>query len=169
MTKNCLNCNREILAKDHKSLRDFTVKKFCSRSCAVSMNNKLFPKKVKQPPKPKKARQISQMNSVTKDELLARSKHYQSARNTIRIYAKRCYDDNNMPKRCIVCGYDRCYEVAHVRSVADFPGHATIGEINHISNLVGLCPTHHWEYDNGFIFKEDLEKLVPAKGIEPIP
>jgi predicted restriction endonuclease len=24
-------------------------------------------------------------------------------------------------------------------------------EINHIDNLVGLCPTHHWEFDAGLI------------------
>ena len=27
----------------------------------------------------------------------------------------------------------------------------TIEEINNINNLIGLCPNHHWEYDNGLL------------------
>lgn len=29
-------------------------------------------------------------------------------------------------------------------------------EINDIENLVALCPTHHWEQENGFLSLADL-------------
>jgi hypothetical protein len=52
---------------------------------------------------------------------------------------------------CAVCGYDKHVETAHIKAVASFPDTATIREINAPSNLVGLCPNHHWEFDNGLL------------------
>ena len=50
---------------------------------------------------------------------------------------------------CAICGYNKHIEIAHIKSVSSFNDEATIGEINSIDNLIALCPTHHWEYDNG--------------------
>lgn len=50
-----------------------------------------------------------------------------------------------------ICGYDRHVNICHKKAVADFSDNALVKEINSIDNLVALCPTHHWEYDNGFI------------------
>ena len=41
----------------------------------------------------------------------------------------------------------------------DFDDNNTIAEINDISNLIGLCPNHHWEYDNGLL---DLNFYIDA-------
>jgi hypothetical protein len=50
--------------------------------------------------------------------------------------------------------------VCHRRDVADFPDTATVREINALSNLVGLCPTHHWEFDNGCLDEGvDIERV----------
>lgn len=42
MTK-CKNCDIDLVGKDYRA-------KYCSRSCAAAMNNKLFPKKIRQTP-----------------------------------------------------------------------------------------------------------------------
>jgi len=34
-------------------------------------------------------------------------------------------------------------EIAHIKAVSEFGDSATLKEINHIDNLVGLCPNHH--------------------------
>jgi len=44
--------------------------------------------------------------------------------------------------------YAELSPVAHRKDVSAFPDTATISEINDLANLVGLCPTHHWEFDH---------------------
>ena len=46
------------------------------------------------------------------------------------------------------CGYAKHVEVAHRKDVSSFPDSALISEINDLTNLVGLCPLHHWEFDH---------------------
>lgn len=53
--------------------------------------------------------------------------------------------------KCQICGYDKHVEVAHKRAVSSFTDNSTAKEINDPSNLVGLCPNHHWEFDNGLL------------------
>lgn len=53
--------------------------------------------------------------------------------------------------KCAECGYDTHVEVAHIKDIANFDDNATIREINHQRNVVGLCPNHHWEFDNGHL------------------
>ena len=48
-------------------------------------------------------------------------------------------------------GYDKHYEVCHIKAVSDFSEDTPITVINHIDNLVALCPNHHWEFDNGLL------------------
>lgn len=52
-------------------------------------------------------------------------------------------------KSCAVCGYDNHVEVAHIKGIATFSDTATVSEVNASTNLIGLCPNHHWEYDRG--------------------
>lgn len=65
----------------------------------------------------------------------------------IRMWARAACPD----RACVVCGYDKHIDVCHIRAVKDFPVTATIAEVNAISNLVPLCPNHHWEFDNGYL------------------
>lgn len=53
-------------------------------------------------------------------------------------------------------GYDKHIEIAHIKAVSDFSDDSLISEINDKNNLVALCPNHHWEFDNGFLKKEDI-------------
>lgn len=88
------------------------------------------------------------VNSDTKGSLFDRRSNWQNARSTIQKEARKIYQNSDKPKQCIVCGYDKHYEVAHVKAVSDFSDDALISEINDEENLIALCPNHHWEYDN---------------------
>jgi predicted restriction endonuclease len=61
------------------------------------------------------------------------------------------FAEYNLNPKCVVCGYNLHVEVAHKKAVSEYDDHITIKEINSIENLIGLCPNHHWEYDNGLI------------------
>jgi len=71
------------------------------------------------------------------------------ARSSARSHAL----SSAVPRRCAVCGYARIIQVAHIRPVSSFPATASIREINSDYNLVYLCPTHHAEFDLGYIKK----------------
>ena len=88
------------------------------------------------------------LNKLTKRDLFEIYELWQTARSTIQKQARLVYQNSDKPKRCICCGYDKHYEVAHIRSVSDFNDDALIPEINNVNNLIALCPNHHWEYDN---------------------
>ena len=84
----------------------------------------------------------------TKKDIFQSRSNWQSARSSIQKEARKVYQNSNKPKKCIICGYDKHYEVAHIKAVSDFDDNTLISEINDISNLIALCPNHHWEYDN---------------------
>lgn len=58
---------------------------------------------------------------------------------------------SKISKKCFVCGYDSFVEVCHIKKISDFTLDTKISVINDISNLVFLCPNHHWELDNNLI------------------
>ena len=87
----------------------------------------------------------------TKGELFSSRKNWQSARSAIRKLAEATFKEANPSPKCAICGYHHHVEVAHIKAVSQFEDSATIREINSIDNLIGLCPNHHWEYDNGIL------------------
>lgn len=87
----------------------------------------------------------------TKGELFSSRKNWQSARSAIRKLAEAAFKEANPSPKCAICGYHHHVEVAHIKAVSQFEDSATIREINSIDNLIGLCPNHHWEYDNGIL------------------
>jgi len=92
-----------------------------------------------------------QLPGRTKGEMFKKSANYQSARGMIRRHACQVFAVSGIPYVCDVCGYKKHINVCHIRSVADFPDDATVSEINSLTNLVALCPNHHWELDHGFL------------------
>lgn len=60
---------------------------------------------------------------------------------------------------CIVCGYTKHTQLAHVKAIHDFSDGATIGEINAKDNIIPLCPNHHWEYDHDLLDLADKTKI----------
>ena len=88
------------------------------------------------------------IDGLTKGELMQSRPNWQSWRSSIQKGARSAYRNSSKPKRCVVCGYDKTYEVAHIKSVSDFGEDALISDINNVDNLVALCPNHHWEFDH---------------------
>jgi len=86
---------------------------------------------------------------------------YNTARTVIQKQAHKNYEKSGKPYICFFCGYDKYAELAHRVPIKDFPMDALLSDINHIDNLVTLCPNHHREADAGLI------DLVAAKNIEP--
>ena len=102
---------------------------------------------------------IKRVNSSSKKELFDRRPNWWAAATTIRKAARAKYTNSDKPKKCAICGYDKYYEVCHIKPVSEFDDDTLIEEINNIDNLIALCPNHHWEYDNGLISKEQLNDL----------
>jgi hypothetical protein len=69
----------------------------------------------------------------------------------IRELARQVYRNSSNPKYCINCGYNKHYEVCHIKAIKDFDKSAKISEVNNLSNLVSLCRNCHWEFDAGFL------------------
>jgi hypothetical protein len=175
----CLNCGCIIHVRSKVS--GTRKNKFCSRSCAAKYNNKkrnagkesikkhcpicgkVINKKSKACIKHTSIIFWSLQNGIldiTKGQLKERRGAYQSWRSTISNIARNIYRNSDLPKECCVCGYDNNFDVCHIKAVSDFADDATIGEINNLSNLIALCPNHHWEYDNGLLDKITLESIL---------
>lgn len=86
----------------------------------------------------------------TKGQLF-KEKTYHAARAAISRNARATFSSSGRPKQCYICDYCNHVEICHVLAVACFSDSAFIWEINSIGNLVALCPTHHWEFDNGYL------------------
>lgn len=183
----CLCCNKIIELKDGVKVSEIKKKKFCSSSCAAKINNTLAIKKPRLSSpvrfcsrcnnpftlrKLKKGFYYAKLcpnchwhekdtifdSDMTKGELFRRRKNYQSARSSIRNHAQKIFDASTSPKVCAICGYDTHIEVCHIIPVSDFSDDTLLSKINSLSNLVGLCPTHHWEFDAGLLDVSCLTK-----------
>lgn len=66
----------------------------------------------------------------------------------IRDHARKV--TGNRLQKCIICGYDRHIETCHIKEIKEFSPDTKIGIVNDPSNLVLLCPNHHWELDHKY-------------------
>ena len=60
----------------------------------------------------------------------------------------------NVLKVCFICGYANNVEVHHKKSINSFPLDTFIYIVNDLSNLVYLCPNHHYEADKDILILE---------------
>lgn len=123
----CKNCNENFNVKK-RTIDRFEQKRFCE-TCRYLSKSSLY--------------------KTTKLALFAKNKNWQSARNSVRKHACSVFRKSQMPLICFICEYDCHVEIAHIKAVSQFSDDSLIIKINHISNLVALCPNHHWEFDNG--------------------
>lgn len=73
----------------------------------------------------------------------------------IRNFAKSWNSNlENIP--CQKCNYNLHTELCHIIPIGSFDDNTTIGEINDPSNILVLCPNHHWEFDNKILRLEDI-------------
>lgn len=157
---NCLNCNNET-----------NNPKFCSRSCAATYNNKMYPKRHLTNTCKNCGTKISRdrtycrpcfgkerMNDWSTYTIGDLRSRYNYQKNTrIRSLARNWYRRSDKPKQC-ACGYDKHYEVCHIKSVNSFEDHELVTTVNSLNNLIALCPNCHWEFDN----------LASPGGVEPL-
>ena len=160
--RRCESCHSVIQVRPTDQIRAVRKKKFCNKTCYhswvesqkasrscpqcledfSSTRNKTFCSRECQ-------RLHFGTDTLTKGALFESRTSWQSARSAIQKMARAEYFRHNQNPSCAVCRYSHHVEVAHRNPVSKFQETALIGEINHIDNLVGLCPNHHWEYDNG--------------------
>lgn len=90
------------------------------------------------------------LHSTTKGELYGRLSN-RRGRMSICGNARFIYRKSQKPMCCLTCGYSTYVEVCHIKAVSEFPDNTPVSVINDPDNLIALCPTHHWEFDNGHL------------------
>lgn len=169
----CKRCHKVIEVPDGMKVAQVRVKKFCTRRCsAISSNIKrgkgnllikcllpdsksfgrlsIYKKEKSIRTVYKKKVSSRDIHNSTKKEVFDNGSSWQSARTAIRKHAQDIFDENGKKRECI-CGYKLHTQLCHIKPVSNFDDDSLISEINHIDNLIPLCPTHHWELDNGFL------------------
>lgn len=158
----CVSCQKET-----------SNPKFCSRNCAAKLNNVKFPKRKLEGNCKICNSPIKSNRSYCKDcfiqhdpnppvyntdilisELTGKRKYQKNSQ--IRNYARKLYLSLKLPMECKVCKYSKHVEICHIIPINKFDQNSRLSEVNHTTNLVALCPTHHWEFDNSLIDKEQL-------------
>jgi predicted restriction endonuclease len=87
--------------------------------------------------------------NTTKGDSTYQRGHVSNRYAKIRYHARYAFEE--IITKCQKCGYDKHVEMCHIKPVKDFPETATISEINDHTNIVGLCPNCHWEFDHGLL------------------
>jgi predicted restriction endonuclease len=147
----CLCCGTIIQVSENQKVSEVRKKTFCDRKCSTIFNNKKRVKKEKSIQKNDKKQKFDYILNLTKNELYNKHGIYYKFRAVIRKHAHFVYWNTRNEKKCSVCGYDKFIEVCHIKSVSSFDDDAKIRDINNTSNLIGLCPNHHKEFDNGLL------------------
>lgn len=146
----CKECRNVLMpTKSTKKISDVRTKSFCNQSCAAFFNNRKKPRKSKEP-KAKKMK-TKAIFLRTKAEIFSKGLNWQASRSNIQKTARFVFFKVFPNPSCYVCGYSLHVDVAHIKSVSSFSPTAYLYQINHISNLIGLCKNHHWEYDNNYL------------------
>lgn len=154
----CKFCDNVIDVDHNEKVRTIKKRKFCNKSCSASYNNSLREKKIIVKNKIIKKIPFSDLENKTKKELFLQYKNWQSARSRIQKHARFIFKNSDTKQSCLICDYSLHYEVCHLKSVSEFDENSKIVEdINSLNNLIALCPTHHWEFDN--IEEKKLELL----------
>jgi hypothetical protein len=146
----CKCCGEIIKIGETQKVSEVRKKYFCNQSCSAIFNNGKRGEKIPKEDKPK-TEKFSYLNGVTKKEYFDIKGVYHKFRAVIRKHAQYVYEKNNGNRICKICGYDKHIQVCHIKSVSSFNDNDLITKINSKDNLIGLCPNHHWEYDNGLL------------------
>lgn len=158
----CVYCTQPIQLRGRRPC-EVRLTKFCSQSHSAKYNNHTNPKRISSKHfcsncSKNKAKQSSlcyKCRVQKKKQDSALLKISSVSYRTIRDNAKRITYGRS--RVCTLCNYPYA-ETCHIKPIRGFSKDSTLGEVNHPSNLVMLCPNHHYEFDNG---------LVALPGVEP--
>ena len=153
--------------------------KYCSRSCANRVNGRLYPSRKRMVRSCKHcgtellARRTTcdgcnpsfvDWQTVSLQQLKAKALQQYAAQ--IRSLARVAYRKSTRLKACAVCGYDMHYEVCHIKPINEFEPTDFVSAVNTLSNLVALCPNHHWELDHGHLATILLLAVTKSEGLK---
>ena len=177
---NCTHCNKEIKKSLGDSKKSKSNNHFCNSSCAASYNNKTPKRKIQRTcancdelvancktslceihlQKYKEGKFTNKTLGEYRNKPSLKDKHPSWVNGHIRAFA-RSWRKNLISLPCAKCGYSKHVELAHIKGVSTFDDNSLLSEVNSESNIIQLCPTCHWEFDNEprEIFKELLLSL----------
>ena len=179
----CRNCSKEFF-RDRNSTANRNI--YCSRSCAVTVNNKIGPRR-KAKIRICKVCKTNYTNSISyfskgyckicKPKILDSSyyknisigqynntsyladKHPSWKNAQLRNFNRHWNSDlRGLP--CQVCNYSAHVELAHIKSISSFDETVLLGVVNSPENILVLCPNHHWEFDNELLLLSDIPTRV---------
>lgn len=84
------------------------------------------------------------------------TKHKYAKFAYIRYHARSLMCFDLKINTCQNCGYDKHIEVCHIKPISSYPEDTKLDDINHLSNLLALCPNCHWEFDNNLLTLSDI-------------
>lgn len=174
MIVKCKYCLKKFDKKESEVKRN--PNHYCSKSCSAKMNNKIPKRRKKKcfckyclieiPSRKtvcdKHNPNIVDWNKITKNDMI-KKRSYQ-AYSRIRNAGRTIYKASSKPKYCINCGYDKHFDVCHIKAIENFNKDTPISVINDLNNLIALCKNCHWEQHNKLL---DINKLVRLEGFEP--
>lgn len=166
---NCKRCQKEFQPKTKNQL-------FCSFGCRSCFNQLEWQRANKKPcsqcpnlVKPygrlcrwcaAKSRKIV-FGNMSLQELKLLNKHPRQWEGRIRTEARHIAGNGHS---CFVCGYDKHFEVCHIKPIASFADNSLISEINSLYNLSILCRNCHWEQEMGLL---SVPSIASKGGFEP--
>ena len=142
----CLQCGKEFAATRNKR-RVLSKSNFCSYQCRGLFG---MSKVLKAKSKGEDAL-LPVHDGMTKGELKIRFPKSKWWASLITQRARKEFLLNHPDATCELCDYINSVQVCHIKSVSEFSDDATLAEINHRGNLIGLCPNHHWDLDHGML------------------
>ena len=166
-TRSCLNCNS--LTKNPK---------FCSQNCAATYNNKQrglhSPKTCLMCSKPihYSSKMCSKCYSISRakqgghktlsefKKISASKNRYQGVRNHAHLIVKI---NNLKTNKCLFCSYSNHLDLCHIKDIGSFKDDTKLKIINDPSNLVFLCPNHHWDLDHNKLSTKEKQQLKNYK------
>lgn len=149
----CLRCHKETKNP-----------KFCSSSCAAIYNNKQ--RKHEDNNCIRCGKKIRSICMCCKEclpfykiekygektirefrEIPASKNRYQNVRN----HAHRVAALYGIIKKCSFCDCNNHLDLCHIEDIGTFTDDTQLNIINSPTNLIYLCPNHHWDLDHGYL------------------
>ena len=138
--------------------------KYCSKSCSARINNSLFPKHPRrkclrcQTPTRSKTHYCQKCLTLNKIEIYGEktikdftSTYARHKYQNIRNHAHRIMHFYEIRKECPYCSYKNHVQLCHIKDIGKFNKNTKLNVVNALSNLIYLCPNHHWDLDHGLL------------------
>lgn len=164
--KNCRHCGKELVRRPNERPGKFLKRVFCDKSClGLHTNLRFVGKRTKATTcscggsKDRTSAAClkciqNRLLNKTLGEILGDKTYTSTLLTDVRKRARDIIIRSSKKKKCLYCNHDEfkdVLEVCHIRGIMTFPKTARVAEINHIDNLIWLCPSHHAMFDKGLI------------------